>query len=143
MLIFLVIISISIFFWSCSKKEKNEEIILAEEEEEELPSCVDYTSVDPNNLESYWELFVEDVIFSTNEQNGFWGDDDNRNRQMEFHRCRFISNDLDGVDIRARKRAPLVGENNFDILQEIGFSDAEIADLAEQGIFTEGESHGS
>jgi len=59
--IFLAIISISIFFWSCSKKEKNEEIILAEEEEEELPSCVDYTSVDPNNLESYWELFVEDV----------------------------------------------------------------------------------
>ena len=50
---------------------------------------------------------------------------------------------IDGVDIRARKRAPLVGENNFDVLQELGFSESEIADLAEQGIFTEDESHGS
>ena len=50
---------------------------------------------------------------------------------------------IDGVDIRSRKRAPLVGENNFDVLQELGFSESEIADLAEQGIFTEGESHGS
>ena len=60
----LLIIVFSVFFiYSCSKREKYENLITGEQEEEEpqLESCVDYTSVDPDSLESYWKLFVEDV----------------------------------------------------------------------------------
>ena len=56
-------IFIGLFFNYCSKREKYVNTLLEglEEEEEQLESCVDYTSVDPNKLESYWDLFVEDV----------------------------------------------------------------------------------
>ena len=59
---FLNILLFSIlFFYSCSKREKYENILGEQEEEPQLESCVDYTSVNPDSLESYWELFVEDV----------------------------------------------------------------------------------
>ena len=63
-IIILNILMFSIlFFYSCSKRQKYENIILEQQEEEEpqLESCVDYLSVNPDSLESYWELFVEDV----------------------------------------------------------------------------------
>jgi len=50
---------------------------------------------------------------------------------------------IDGVDVRAKKRAPSVGENNLDILMEIGFSETEISDLAGEGIFLESDNYGS
>tara|TARA_B110000014_G_C20046333_1_gene544100 strand:+ start:514 stop:1095 length:582 start_codon:yes stop_codon:yes gene_type:complete len=60
--LFLMTIFIGLFFNNCSKKEKYENTLLEGlEEEEQLESCVDYTSVDPDKLESYWDLFVEDV----------------------------------------------------------------------------------
>ena len=45
-----------LFFYGCSKREKYENVILEQQEEEEpqLDSCVDYTSVNPDSLESYW-----------------------------------------------------------------------------------------
>ena len=59
---FLITIFIGLFFNNCSKREKYDNTLLEEpEEEEQLESCVDYTSVDPDSLQSYWELFVEDV----------------------------------------------------------------------------------
>lgn len=52
---------IFLFTVSCSKTEEEPE----EEEEEiveaQLPSCVDYNSVNQDDLTTYWNLFVEDV----------------------------------------------------------------------------------
>ena len=42
-----------------------------------------------------------------------------------------------GSDVRPKRRAPLVGEHNHQILKSAGYSDTEIADLAASGIFTE------
>ena len=58
----LLILLILFFVASCSKsddgvEEEVDEVI----EEAQLPSCVDYKSVDENDLSTYWNLFVEDV----------------------------------------------------------------------------------
>ena len=53
------------FIWQCSSgKEDAFEEVEAEIEEAQLPSCVDYESVDQDDLSTYWNLFVEDVICS-------------------------------------------------------------------------------
>jgi crotonobetainyl-CoA:carnitine CoA-transferase CaiB-like acyl-CoA transferase len=44
--------------------------------------------------------------------------------------------DIQGADVAPRKRAPLVGEHNYEVLIEAGFSEAEITELAADGIFT-------
>jgi len=59
--ILLLLLSL-LFVASCSKsddgaEEEVDEVI----EEAQLPSCVDYKSVDENDLSTYWNLFVEDV----------------------------------------------------------------------------------
>lgn len=47
---------------SCSKDTPEPEVILEEEEEEALlPTCVDYSLADEDDLYTYWNLFVEDV----------------------------------------------------------------------------------
>ena len=45
----------------CSKNEAEAEEEIVAAEEEQLPSCVDYSSVDQDDLMTYWNLFVEDV----------------------------------------------------------------------------------
>ena len=53
------------FIWQCSSgKEDAFAEVEAEIEEAQLPSCVDYESVDQDDLSTYWNLFVEDVICS-------------------------------------------------------------------------------
>jgi len=53
------------FIWQCSSgREDAFEEVEAEIEEAQLPSCVDYESVDQDDLSTYWNLFVEDVICS-------------------------------------------------------------------------------
>ena len=51
-------------FYNCSSNDESDEVIdeiLEEQEEEQLYSCVDYSTVDSNDLMSYWNIFVEDV----------------------------------------------------------------------------------
>lgn len=60
---YILLLLLSLFFVaSCSisdddAEEEVDEVI----EEAQLPSCVDYKSVDENDLSTYWNLFVEDV----------------------------------------------------------------------------------
>ena len=46
---------------------------------------------------------------------------------------------IEGADVAPRKRAPLVGEHNYEVLIEAGFSEAEITELAADGIFSSDE----
>jgi crotonobetainyl-CoA:carnitine CoA-transferase CaiB-like acyl-CoA transferase len=43
---------------------------------------------------------------------------------------------IQDADVAPRKRAPLVGEHNYEVLIEAGFSEAEITELAADGIFS-------
>lgn len=45
---------------------------------------------------------------------------------------------IEGADIKPKRRAPLVGEHNHQVLKEAGFSDDDIGNLAVEGIFTAG-----
>ena len=61
-IIYLLLVN---FIWQCSSgKEDAFDEVEAEIEEAQLPSCVDYESVDQDDLSTYWNLFVEDVICS-------------------------------------------------------------------------------
>lgn len=61
--LFLLLASINLIIFSCSKKNEPEiEVIVEEEEEELLPTCVDYDAADEDDLYSYWDLFVADVL---------------------------------------------------------------------------------
>jgi len=58
----LVFVFLTTTLWECSSDtEETVEEIAEEVEEPQLPSCVDYESVDPDDLQTYWNLFVEDV----------------------------------------------------------------------------------
>ena len=46
--------------------------------------------------------------------------------------------DIEGADIKPKRRAPLVGEHNHQVLKEAGFSDDDIGNLAVEGIFAAG-----
>jgi crotonobetainyl-CoA:carnitine CoA-transferase CaiB-like acyl-CoA transferase len=43
---------------------------------------------------------------------------------------------IQDADLAPRKRAPLVGEHNYEVLIDAGFSETEITELAADGIFT-------
>ena len=60
-------------------------------------------------------------------------------QDMDGNDYRIISTpfSIAGSDVRPKRRAPLVGEHNHQILKSAGYSDTEIADLAASGIFTE------
>lgn len=60
---YILLLLLSLFFVaSCSKSDDGDEEEVDEViEEAQLPSCVDYKSVDENDLSTYWNLFVEDV----------------------------------------------------------------------------------
>tara|TARA_A100001037_G_scaffold118757_1_gene108204 strand:+ start:706 stop:2025 length:1320 start_codon:yes stop_codon:yes gene_type:complete len=45
---------------------------------------------------------------------------------------------IEGADIKPKRRAPLVGEHNHQVLKEAGFSDDDIGNLAVEGIFAAG-----
>lgn len=60
---YLFLIGCFVFLASCSKDSAApEEVVVEEEEEALLPTCVDYNLADEDDLYTYWNLFVEDVL---------------------------------------------------------------------------------
>lgn len=53
-----------LFLIACSVEEPEMDAPMEEVMEAQLPSCVEYQKVDSNDLETYWTLFVQDVICS-------------------------------------------------------------------------------
>lgn len=60
----LVVVSLLLLIGSCAKEETLVENPEEEVVEEQLSSCVDYESANKDDLYSYWDLFVADVLCS-------------------------------------------------------------------------------